>query len=254
MKMDRPPGEHAAMYDLPPDRIAGLIDAIGGDSLAPRLLDAARALMPAVEIFAYAGRDGAPPRPLLSHGLDGQAQGRVRSFASHFHIADPLRDTRARTPRGGSFATRIATSQIGRGDYRWQCFERPGFAEKLCFGWRDGAEDYVLNFYLTAPAPADMAALNGFGSLCMGMLLRHAATEQGRARPLADRLADRMATRHPDLTERERAVAARLLAGRTAEQAAAELGISINSLATYRRRACARLGIASLSELLDDLL
>lgn len=241
------------MVNLTPDRISGLIDAIGNDGLAPRMLDAARTLLPAVEIFAYAGRDGAAPRPLLSHGLDGQAHGRVRSFASHFHIADPVRDTRARTPAGGSFATRVATAQIGRGDYRWHCFEKPGFAEKLCFGWRDGTDDYVLSFYLTDPAPADLGGLEGFGSLCMGVLLRHAAAGRMADRPLAARLETRLTRTYPTLTPRERTVSALLLSGMTVEQAAAALGLSVNSVATYRRRACARLGIDALAAMLDGM-
>lgn len=242
------------MIDLPPDRIAHLLDAIGGAHMAPRMLDAARTLMPAAELFAYAGREGDAPRPLLSHGLDGQAERRVRSFASHFHIADPVRDMRARTPSGGSFATRVATGQIGRGDYRWQCFEKPGFAEKLCFGWRGGDGDYVLSFYLTDPAPAEMAALHGFGSLCMGILLRHAGVLADAGRPLADRLETRLSLAHPTLTRRERRVCALLLAGATAEQAAMALGISVNSVQTYRRRACQRSGLGSVAAMLDGAL
>ena len=51
------------------------------------------------------------------------------------------------------------------------------------------------------------------------------------------------------LTERERAVAQGLLAGRTQAQIAQALSISASSVATYRSRACEKLGIASLDEL-----
>lgn len=242
------------MPDLAPDTIAGLLDAIGTPHLASHMLAAARLRMPAVELFAYAGPEGAAPRPLLSHGLDGQSERRARSFASHFHIADPVRDTRASTPQGGSFVRRVRTGQISRGDYRWQCFEKPGFAEKICFGWRDGPQDYVLSFYLTEPASADMASLPAFGSLCMGILLRHARQVTAAESPLPDRLESRLAIAHPALTARERRVCALLLAGATADQAGESLGISSNSVLTYRRRACARLGLASPAQLLDGIL
>ena len=51
------------------------------------------------------------------------------------------------------------------------------------------------------------------------------------------------------LTDRERAVAQGLLAGRTQAQIAQALLISASSVATYRSRACEKLGIASLDEL-----
>ena len=51
------------------------------------------------------------------------------------------------------------------------------------------------------------------------------------------------------LTDRERAVAQGLLAGHTQAQIAQTLSISASSVATYRARACEKLGIASLDEL-----
>ena len=51
------------------------------------------------------------------------------------------------------------------------------------------------------------------------------------------------------LTDRERAVAQGLLSGRTQAQIAQALSISASSVATYRSRACEKLGIASLDEL-----
>ena len=51
------------------------------------------------------------------------------------------------------------------------------------------------------------------------------------------------------LTDRERAVAQGLLAGYTQAQIAQALSISASSVATYRSRACEKLGIASLDEL-----
>ena len=51
------------------------------------------------------------------------------------------------------------------------------------------------------------------------------------------------------LTDRERAVAQGLLVGHTQAQIAQALSISASSVATYRSRACEKLGIASLDEL-----
>ena len=52
------------------------------------------------------------------------------------------------------------------------------------------------------------------------------------------------------LTEREREIAELLLTGCTAAQAGEALGISASSVGTYRTRACEKLGLASIDELL----
>lgn len=51
------------------------------------------------------------------------------------------------------------------------------------------------------------------------------------------------------LTERERAVAEGLVAGRGVTEVASELGISPSTVATYRARACEKLGVDALDEL-----
>ena len=52
------------------------------------------------------------------------------------------------------------------------------------------------------------------------------------------------------LTEREREIVELLLTGSTAAQAGEALGISASSVGTYRARACEKLGLASIDELL----
>ena len=58
----------------------------------------------------------------------------------------------------------------------------------------------------------------------------------------------------PELTAREAAVCCDLLRGRSAPQVAAALGVRVSSVHTYRKRAYAKLGIASLPELFQRLL
>ena len=58
----------------------------------------------------------------------------------------------------------------------------------------------------------------------------------------------------PALAAREVAVCGALLRGRTAAEVAAALGIRVSSVQTYRKRAYAKLGAASLAELFQRLL
>lgn len=80
-----------------------------------------------------------------------------------------------------------------------------------------------------------------------GVLWGTADAEKGEG-SAADTPFDELA-RATGLTDRERDVAQGLLAGSTQAQIAQALSISASSVATYRSRACEKLGIASLDEL-----
>jgi DNA-binding CsgD family transcriptional regulator len=59
-----------------------------------------------------------------------------------------------------------------------------------------------------------------------------------------------LAGAHAVLTGREREVCARTLAGRTAREIGAELGLAVGTVLTYRQRACQKLRVSRSSELL----
>ncbi|MCL4680097.1 MAG: helix-turn-helix transcriptional regulator [Rhodocyclaceae bacterium] len=64
-----------------------------------------------------------------------------------------------------------------------------------------------------------------------------------------DTLGDRLLQLQRGLSRRELAVAARVLAGMTSEGIAADLGIGLQSVLTYRKRAYAKLGVCGQREL-----
>lgn len=57
-------------------------------------------------------------------------------------------------------------------------------------------------------------------------------------------------SRHPRMSTRELEVAARVNAGMSARQIAADLGIAETTVITHRNSAYARMGVANLRELL----
>jgi len=58
----------------------------------------------------------------------------------------------------------------------------------------------------------------------------------------------------PQLTEREASVCSGIVLGMTSEGIALDLGISVNTVRTYRKRAYARLKISSENELIKLVL
>ncbi|KQU74512.1 hypothetical protein ASC75_21105 [Aminobacter sp. DSM 101952] len=70
------------------------------------------------------------------------------------------------------------------------------------------------------------------------------------APPDSEEYARMLKERAPGLTDREREVCVQVLRGLTSEGIALTLGISINTVLTYRKRAYSRLCIGSQNELM----
>jgi DNA-binding NarL/FixJ family response regulator len=115
-----------------------------------------------------------------------------------------------------------------------------GFAEKAL---RAGAKGYVTK------DQADDTIIEAIRKVQAGglYLQRNLSEEvlqrlvEGPEKPVADRIAD--------LSERERAVFLLMGQGRDAKEIAAELGLNLKTVETYRRRIRAKLDIASMSKL-----
>ena len=114
----------------------------------------------------------------------------------------------------------------------------------VCAVWFAGSIDLVARVGC-AKAPLRYAAWCLWGALLPLWVL--AAPENHRDAALSPLDGLSGAER---LTEREREIVELLLTGSTAAQAGEALGISPSSVGTYRARACEKLGLASIDELL----
>lgn len=115
-------------------------------------------------------------------------------------------------------------------DYRSRFFDRPGLEGKTAVLAAGARLRLTVNFYWTGAPAGDPPLLSLLGRLA---LLHFEA-----------RLSDEPAALEV-LSEREKAVCLGILAGRKAEQIAADLGVAPSSVITYRRRAYDKLGISS---------
>lgn len=231
---------------------AALIEAAGRETFGDVLLAAAQRYDFVEEVFAYRlGSDGKPQVVASSSGLD-RSDERAEIFARRFYRDDPARGIWEETPVGAVFARRVHASQILLHDYRAICFEKPAFADKLCFGWRGREESLFLSMYRRGQAEWQGAArLAALASVALSAIARKPhQPELG----LADRLEQRLARAYPDLRGRELEVCARTLAGRNADEIAAELGIGRATVLTYRQRAYQRYGFSGVSAFLPAII
>ncbi len=230
-----------------------LIEAAGQSRFDSLLLETAQQFACVTEIFGYRRTPDGKPQPLLSSSEHGDAEQRAREYVSRFYRNDPALWARRRVASGG-FTEHVHASDIALRDYRSICFDRPRLADKLCYGWRDAGEEFVLSFYRARGGElGSLGLLAGLANVALTALVRVARATPDKmeaADSTVERLEDRLLMHFPALSGRERQICARTLVGRTARLIGTELGLTLGTVLTYRQRAYGKLGVSSVNELL----
>jgi DNA-binding CsgD family transcriptional regulator len=173
-------------------------------------------------------------------------------YLDHFHRRDANRRFLADARLVGRTVVmnRTTPADVDRA-YREECYEEARINDRLSFLTRTREGLVALNFYrIGSPAfsERDIETLHATAPLFAVAGARHIELLlQTGSDPSTWR--QRLKVTCPALTHRELDVAAHLLAGRTLRDAANALGVAHSTVVTYRERAYARLGVATLKEL-----
>ncbi|WP_431285484.1 helix-turn-helix transcriptional regulator [Humitalea sp. 24SJ18S-53] len=231
--------------------VPALIDSVGRAGFPACLFGLARQAIGADHVTAFAfDRTGRPSVILAENaGPTAVAHQVARRYVDRYWTMDPLHE---RQPAGPCLVE-IDAADVTHADYRTDCYTAVHLGARLsvCDSRPGGA--LRLNFYRARRfTPAEIGAVVGSMALLMPLLWRQAA--EVRSLPRAESFAARVAATFPTMPRRERDVCALIAAGVGSEGIALELGISRNTVLTYRKRAYARLSISSQNELLRLLL
>lgn len=233
-----------------------LLGALGSARLGPVLLEIAGDLVKASEIFGFRLNRDDVPEMLVSCGRRGFAARRASLYLSRFSGLDPIRDIiRSQAREDCVTLTSFRSRDIADDSYRRRCFDHAGLVEKVSCFQRCGDDVFVLAFYRAEREFQDHAPMVELARLALPVLRRHRdmlGEETGLTLP--ERLDRRLALHYPSLTDRERDVCARTIAGMTAEAIALDLGIGRTSVLTYRRRAYERYGMSSAGQFIEHVL
>jgi DNA-binding CsgD family transcriptional regulator len=232
---------------------AQLIDMAGGPQFAETLLAVSESAAGVVELFGYVIFDGEVPEPLVSASMLCDRQKRVEEYTRRFYRHDPTVYAQKKLRVGSGFSQRVRMKDIVPKDYRTICFDKPGFAEKLSFGWRGADRLMVLSFYSRSEAD-DLAVtrLASIADLTLSALNRRIAKRAPDE--FIALLEARLTSAFPLLTTRERQVTARTIAGWTSGQAANALAVSAGTILSYRQRAYQKYGLSSAAGFLRFLM
>lgn len=231
--------------------------AIGRASFPQTLIGALRRVADVGHcmVFSFAGERSA--NCLLDAGNIPIGRDLGVAYSGHFHLSDPNRDaifegqTNAAPILLPTFARRMYSDS-----YRKIFFEDSDIVDKCATAiWVEDTCFYVNFYRITSQgrfAREEVQRLMAVAPAVSAAVARHfqqdVAAEGGD--PLR-RLKALFANAAPfaALTGREKDVCLRILSGFSSEAIAAELGISLHSALTYRKRAYEKLGISAQNEL-----
>lgn len=210
--------------------------------------------------FCRSGDDSAPD-VVLSFGTIGRSESRAEAYRARYYRFDPLSRLLVDRKSNELMAVRVRSEDITNSDYRRQCYNEPGFAEKLALAQRSSTGWVVLSLYRSRESGAfsdeEQQLIVQLAEIILPIIALHCRQSlvERRSAPLStEDIEMRLKTTFPSLSGRERNVCARTLAGVTAEGIALDLGIKQSSVLTYRRRAYERLNICTVHQLSAMLL
>jgi DNA-binding CsgD family transcriptional regulator len=235
--------------------VADALPALGDGGFGPALLESLKGALPVSSMSVY--RIGARPAICFSAsvGVPDTTRECWNAYAS-----GPIYKDRTLLA-GDAFAGRPEpirlchiTAMEMPAEHRAKVYEAHGVAERISVVCEESDDAlFAVNLYRHAHAraltDAQLAEFGNLGPVLMALARRHVALV-----PPVRGFASRLATMQPDLTSRELDVCARLLRGMTQEGVAADLGLSVPTVKTYRNRAFVRMGIHFRSELFAMML
>lgn len=208
-------------------------------------------------VFAFANDRDA--QCLLTAGDIAIGDDLGAAYAGHFHANDPNKEVIFQRPcDSNAVLMPFVERRMYRRDYRKLFFDDSGIVDKFATAlWHEGICIYANFYRLEAGGrytERQVNALNRASPKVVAAITRHCQLAlESRSRDRSDGLGllVQAFARPPldALTSRERDVCMSILQGLSSEAIAGRLGISLNSVLTYRRRAYQRLGITSQNEL-----
>ena len=230
--------------------------AIGRPSFPNALIGALRRVADVGHcmVFSFAGERSA--NCLLDAGNIPIGRDLGVAYSGHFFQSDPNRDA---ILAGHADAAPVLLPTFARrmysDSYRKIFFEDSDIVDKCATAiWVEDTCFYVNFYRITAQGRFtrdEIGRLMAVAPAISAAVARHFQEDAAPEDDPAQRLKALFANAAPfaALTGREKEVCLRILSGFSSEAIAAELGISLHSALTYRKRAYDRLGISSQNEL-----
>lgn len=239
------------------DQTILLTGAIGAPSFIQTIVAVAHEVCAAdfVSVFCQGDRD----TPLLIGTACRLGQQRAlrasEGYGRHFSV-DGNTEILSGKRGEGDFVTSQTAEGIASFPYRRDCYDLPGISGRVSLVRRRPDYGISVSLYSSAEAGPFDAANDRRARALLGLLLvateRHVAFSLRGTVWMAQDVQTRLALTYPDLTRREREVAAMAIKGHTARETAELLGLSETTIITHRKKAYRRMNVRSLRQLIGS--
>lgn len=255
-------------------RIGALISSMGSPGFGAQFFDLFRDDLDIDQCTVFAFRGSLPPDPLVLEGRSPEMRQCAHSLAQEYRAGAFVQDPNVSLGKPLSAPTVhcLNVAEVPDSDYRRRFYDQPRLTHELVVLGQTDDILYYSSFYRsdrnTAFSPYELERMTELADLALKALHRHLellggrglqswkAAGDDRATPtaqrrqeLAARLRDVLLSEPYDLTEREAEVCSCIILGFTMLGISLTLGISVNTVATYRKRAYRKLAISSQNEL-----
>jgi len=235
--------------------LAGVIGSIGrdgfGDRLASLLLSVAD-----IEQVNVMSLEGHHARCLFSWRREhpDTVSSLIRRYVGErFYRNDPTLRRLKQSPQSGLRLEMMHRVQIEDECYRHIFFDEAGLEGKLSILEPNQPRVIYQNYYFSdgrrSFCQGEIEALALLAETVSQCILRHSELTETPPPRSAEAVSRILARCAPSLAGRERDVCCRIITGYTTEAIALDLGISPNSVSTYRKRAYSKLNICSQNQL-----
>jgi DNA-binding CsgD family transcriptional regulator len=262
-------------------RMGTLVSTIGCSGFASEYFRLFRDVLPIEHCTVFAFRQGERPAALVAECTSARAGEIVRQLA-HEYVAgafkrDPniRREVAPTTP----LVYALRADEVLDADYRQHFYERPAVSHELVLLGNVRGTLFYSSFYRCRSQSAfqrdELDSVQQLGYFAMMALERHLELQRhlelesgpldmgpraeaapgdsfGSRRPALDHLREVLLAERKRLSPREAEVCAAIVLGYSTLAISLNLGISLNTVATHRKRAYSKLGICSQNELFSQ--
>ncbi|MEJ8852040.1 helix-turn-helix transcriptional regulator [Variovorax rhizosphaerae] len=235
----------------------GIVAGIGTPHLADGFLVAMQKVLPLTfcTVFALGANGRVVTVSTASNYGDTALQTSERYIENRFDLLDPNMvwlSARKLPKHAQLWLSHQHADEVADPAYRAACYGEVGIRERtsvllLLPGGQRAAVSFYRSLALPEFAERDFAAIEAHAALLAEATAAHSRGLVGAASRVSGAAASSQLL---SLSLREREVIDHLLAGRTAKQAAREMGVELSTARTHQYRAFRRLSIGSLKELL----
>lgn len=242
-------------------RLAAVVRAVGTPEFAEALLAFWRhTICPVDQLVGFTRLAGRPGHTLFTVGDMPLrlAQSLTQRYLDAYHLMDPTADELRVLHQADAWLTRLDPAMPASSVYRAFFFDHSQLVDRVAILTRSANEVVACHGYRRRPAGPfeahDLDALQPWLGTLAALMRQHyalsphppAATPQ--AAPLAVATPERQQALDR-LSAREREVCQRLLAGLSTDAIGLDLGVSSNTVRTFRKKLYRKLGVNSRLEL-----